>query len=1552
MSAVLEINVQVNQAQEAAALAELSKIDGIIDKINKKGIDIKVNTSTANNLKNVATSAQQVATSAQTAAQTVKAASNLMKSSYKEVDGALKETSSTTQKAFGVMETATKRFGKAGETLTVRVVTDHEKIRKESAKTEAQWEKDTLKAIEYNTKAVDKMIANNARLVKDAEEASQKYKSAMERMTRDAVKEGNSYLAQQREEERKLAEEQAKADKARLVRLGKIGLSMAAAFAVKEIKEALSVMKEVDSELANIRKVTDESADAIARLGKQAYSTASKYGVSATDYLKNAADFAKAGYSNYGDIAELAIKTQLVGDVTAETASKFLLSADAAYKFQGNVESLTTVLDRANFIENNYATSIEKIADGFPIVASTASMANMSIDELVASLGTITAVTQETGRKAATALRALILNITGEIGEVLEDEQGEFEVTAESVESMSDALKKYGSEAIKAAKASGDLIDPIEAIRSLATAYRNGDLSRNELFSILTEIGGKLRTNQLAALIENFDMFEEMLAGVGTAAGSADRELGVMMDTWEAKTNQLKNSWTELVSNIADTKAIKNTVDGFRSLFDAINGLLTGQSAAESEAASKQKFEELWGENGTLTKELENLEAHYAVLTDYDKKRLDYLTQQRDAMSQQVAEAHELANKELLESLTENVSGTQTNRATLNRVDLTKKFYGVTGGDEVKSKAQLHNELQALLKEYEEYYDKIQALREDNVDITNKDVLGFEELYKSILKEVETLAKEAEEEAERLGTTLEEAGEDGSGGLKTITAEAKLASKALQEVADASREVKSANADAYRSQYQSFLTDWESGKTDTANVRNAIDLFVTPELQKEMGYNMQAIGEMLANELYQGIFNGAQENSAADFANYLYDNLGEELAGIAKITEEADGTLSFEYASAQKLATALKMPLSVVEALIDALDEYGVEAEMGWEDTEMLAQVLGLMGENAGTAEEQIRNAATALAQMGMQDPYEIQKVISQLGEAGYIDLSNIELPDLGKMISDAMAEVKASGKTELEITASVDGDESVSNLRADIDGIPNSKSSRVVARVSGANDVWGLVSALNNLRDVNVNVNANTNTSSSGSSTVVKPSQSNRIDQVAAEGTKNAKGGATLVNEVGPELISYNGRAYIANGGKPAIVSLGKGAVVLTAEETRNAIGYAKTQRLSLNGQISAAASGIPRSSGSTGLSGGYNAYVDKSSGEDKSEEEIVREEAKALETLAEYYHNMKQHSNEAAAYQEAINKLERIRAWYRANGLTETDTRVAEVANEIFGLQEKINDANSHAIDDLEEELDNLDAQITLAEHQGDAKRALELEKQAQDKIAELIKAYQDAGYSDTSDEILRLVNNGYNYADSSNSRLGDMRKEVIAAIKAMKETQDDANTLAEKQLAVEEARTAYENAQNQRTVRVFNPVTGQWEWVANAKDVADAEKALQSAEEALSQEQQSQELSALEEALENGSSLKDITIGPALAALISSASVNQTNALASALGVLSGGVAATADTSSKSIFDSVDSHDSVTNYTFNGVNIGQAIAETTTLAQLAKMISPLALTGNMPA
>lgn len=337
----------------------------------------------------------------------------------------------------------------------------------------------------------------------------------------------------------------------------------------RSFTEALETMKAVDDEMVTIRKVTGATTAELDKIEKQAYETASAYGEAADEYLNSVANFSRAGYGDQASaLAELATKTQIVGDTDAKTAQQFLLSVDAAYKYQGSIEQLTKVLDGANEIDNRYATSIEKIAEGLGKVAPIAAQAHVGVDELTAAIGTITAVTQRSGTEASTALRALFLNIIGDTK--TEIDEGVTWTTGE-IAGLRDVIKVYAKDAYDAAQATGSVINPMKAIAGLSQSMKDGLLTEQKLMEMVSDIGGKLRTSQLLALIQNWDMYQSMLTDFAGAAGSADKEVENALDSWTRKTEILKNKWTEFVSHLVETETIKDALDGVIGLVEFLD---------------------------------------------------------------------------------------------------------------------------------------------------------------------------------------------------------------------------------------------------------------------------------------------------------------------------------------------------------------------------------------------------------------------------------------------------------------------------------------------------------------------------------------------------------------------------------------------------------------------------------------------------------------------------------------------------------------------------------------------------------------------------------------------------------------------------------------------------------------------------------------------------------------------------------------------------------------------------------------------------------------------
>lgn len=325
------------------------------------------------------------------------------------------------------------------------------------------------------------------------------------------------------------------------------------------LRSAFNEMKAMSDELITYQKVTGASAEQVSKVRSSAYKSAGRYGQTPSDFLASVAVMARAGYGEQSEaMADLATKTQLVGDMTSEAASKFLIAVDAGYQLKGNIESLSNVLDKANIIDNNYATSLSKVADAMTLIAPLSASMNVSIEETMAAIGTMSAVTQREGTEVARAYRMIALNIAKDTE--TEVEEG-VKLTEEEIKSLNDILQVYAATELKAADAAGKLLSPMKAIEAISKAWRSGALNEQELFKVLNGIGGARYTNSIMALVKNFDMYEDMLNKFTTEMGSADAEVEAMTQGWTAKFNQLKVAWTEMVNNTVSEDFIRKLLD-------------------------------------------------------------------------------------------------------------------------------------------------------------------------------------------------------------------------------------------------------------------------------------------------------------------------------------------------------------------------------------------------------------------------------------------------------------------------------------------------------------------------------------------------------------------------------------------------------------------------------------------------------------------------------------------------------------------------------------------------------------------------------------------------------------------------------------------------------------------------------------------------------------------------------------------------------------------------------------------------------------------------------
>lgn len=341
--------------------------------------------------------------------------------------------------------------------------------------------------------------------------------------------------------------------------------------AVAKVKQAFSELKEVNNIMTEISKVSEMTSNELKKLGDSAFEAASTYGKKASDYLTGIQEFSRAGFRGQDaeNMAELSVLTQAAGDLNADLSNQYLISTNSAYKLNGEASKLNEILDGQNYIANNNAASMEHLAKATKVAASQAASAGVEVEEMSAAVGTMVAVTQDSGDVAGRAFKAILMNLQQVSGEL---DNGEI-IDEESLTKYEKACKDLGVSLKEVKDGVVSLRNPMQILKDLSEAYTSLDKMDARRANLISAIGGKHRGNQLNALLENWQTYEKMLVDYSNGSGSAMNEAMKSANNMEGSLNRLHNTWVKTVQNIADSDAVITIINGTNSLLDVLNKL-------------------------------------------------------------------------------------------------------------------------------------------------------------------------------------------------------------------------------------------------------------------------------------------------------------------------------------------------------------------------------------------------------------------------------------------------------------------------------------------------------------------------------------------------------------------------------------------------------------------------------------------------------------------------------------------------------------------------------------------------------------------------------------------------------------------------------------------------------------------------------------------------------------------------------------------------------------------------------------------------------------------
>ena len=340
---------------------------------------------------------------------------------------------------------------------------------------------------------------------------------------------------------------------------------------VDTAKQAYQNVANVDSAMTNLYKVTDNTDAEYSDFFQNAKQNAKDLGVTLTDYITATSEWSKLGYdiNASSQLAKVSSIYQNVGEVDSETAVKDIVTALKAYNI--NVDDAISIVDKFNKLGNEFAVSSSSLGEGLKVSASSLAVAGNDINKSLAMLTGGGEITQDIG-ELGNGLKTISLRLRGMKGE-LQDIGEEYE-DIESVSKIQTQIYNLTEGHTNIFNDDGSFKDTYDILESISEVYdKLSDTNKADLTEIMF---GKNRANQGVAIIQAFQsgQIQKAYQAAQNSAGSAQEEQNKLLDSIEAKTNQLKSSLESLSTTIMDDKVIKFVIDNLTAIISDTDDLI------------------------------------------------------------------------------------------------------------------------------------------------------------------------------------------------------------------------------------------------------------------------------------------------------------------------------------------------------------------------------------------------------------------------------------------------------------------------------------------------------------------------------------------------------------------------------------------------------------------------------------------------------------------------------------------------------------------------------------------------------------------------------------------------------------------------------------------------------------------------------------------------------------------------------------------------------------------------------------------------------------------
>lgn len=331
---------------------------------------------------------------------------------------------------------------------------------------------------------------------------------------------------------------------------------------------AYGYAKDLNESLNEIRIVTGESEEQMAKFAEQANKAAQSLSSTTTAYTNAALIFYQQGLDDDAvkERTDTVIKMSNVTGDSAEDVSSYMTAIWE--NFADGSKNLEYYADVITRLGADTAASSAEIAEGIESFASIGETIGLSYEYATSALTTIVAKTRASASEVGNGLRTIFSRLQNlSLGETLDD--------GTDLTKYSKALETVG---VSIKDASGELKSMDSILDDLAGKWDT--LDQAEKVALANTVGGVRQYTKLISLMDNWDFMKQNIASATNSEGSLQEQADIYAESWEAAQKRVKAAWQAIYSDLIDDKffiTILNTIEkllqGIDNLIDAFGGL-------------------------------------------------------------------------------------------------------------------------------------------------------------------------------------------------------------------------------------------------------------------------------------------------------------------------------------------------------------------------------------------------------------------------------------------------------------------------------------------------------------------------------------------------------------------------------------------------------------------------------------------------------------------------------------------------------------------------------------------------------------------------------------------------------------------------------------------------------------------------------------------------------------------------------------------------------------------------------------------------------------------